>query len=301
MTMIERWNIKKHNSVLNREAVESLSIKPDGVYLDLTFGRGGHSTEILKRLNSFGKLIIVDQDLDAIKIAKEHFSRDNRITIKYTSFSEISEVIYDLKIYRKINGIILDLGVSSPQIDSDFRGFSFMRQAPLDMRMNVRTNRSAISLLEKTTSKQLEKMLLYNGEEKLAKYISSSICSKRRSFPLMTTDQLLRIPPNTLRSKKKIHPSTRLFQTIRVAVNEEIAGLKNCLIDSWDSLSCGGKMVVISFHSLEDKIVKQFFRERYRYSSNSINVKDKGVLFPNKTEIRENPRSRSAHLRIIEK
>lgn len=302
-----------HYSVLLKESIEALDIKPDGIYVDGTFGRGGHSGRILANLGQGGRLIAIDQDPEAIAYANEHI-QDARFEIQHGSFESLKNYCEARDIVGKVDGVLLDLGVSSPQLDDAQRGFSFMREGPLDMRMNPETGQSAREWLEAVDEKTLKLVLQNYGEERFSGRIARSIKEEIVAGKLHTTLELAelvkRVSPKVDKHK---HPATRTFQAIRIAVNRELDVLKTVLTAAMDVLKPGGKLVVISFHSLEDRIVKVFIRDQSKIkdlfpdSPIPIEIVEPALrkvgkpIFPSEEECRENARSRSAVLRIAEK
>jgi len=302
-----------HFSVLLHESLEGLNIKPDGVYIDGTFGRGGHSQALLKRLGENGRLIGIDQDPEAIEYANTHI-KDARFEIQYGSFEDVKSYCETRGLVGKVDGMLLDLGVSSPQLDDAERGFSFMREGPLDMRMNPEEGLSAKEWLKKVDEKTLKLVLQNYGEERFSGRIAREIKEASDRDELQTTLDLAnlvkRVSPKTEKNK---HPATRTFQAIRIAVNRELDVLKNVLESAVEVLAPGGRLSVISFHSLEDRIVKVFIRDQSKikdlFPDSPIQleviepvIKKVGKpIFPSKEECQQNSRSRSAVLRIAEK
>jgi len=303
-----------HESVLLQESLQGLAISASGIYVDGTFGRGGHSLAILKQLNSSGRLIAIDKDEEAIRYAEEHFSDDPRFTITHGSFSKIGDIARQMGVHGQIQGILLDLGVSSPQLDNPERGFSFMQQGPLDMRMDVSQRYSAARFVNESEITDMEVVFKEYGEERFAKRIARAIVSARQEKLITTTSELAEIvKAANPRWEKHKHPATRVFQAIRIHVNQELtdlsAGLKACV----EALAIGGRLVVISFHSLEDRIVKQFMQnEEHKFNpppgvpimASQVKTCFKRIgkaIKPQEDEINRNGRSRSAVLRIGEK
>lgn len=303
-----------HHSVLLQESINGLAIKAGGIYIDGTFGRGGHSQAILKHLNQSGRLIAIDKDQDAIQHARQHFANDPRFTIVRGSFANLAEIANQCKVYGHINGILLDLGVSSPQLDNPERGFSFMQKGPLDMRMDVEQDLDAARFVNKAQASEMEMVFKQYGEERFARRIASAIVSAREISPILTTESLAEIvkAANPKWEKHK-HPATRVFQAIRIHINQELTDLTACLNQCVAALAVGGRLVVISFHSLEDRIVKQFMRteEQGMLPPPGVPVRAADIktcfkrigkaIKPQDDEIKRNVRSRSAVLRIGEK
>ena len=302
-----------HSSVLLKESTDGLNIKPNGTYIDGTFGRGGHSRFILDQLGPEGKLLAVDQDPEAIKFAHENF-KDDRFEIQYGSFEGIVEYCEARGLVGKIDGLLLDLGVSSPQLDDAERGFSFMRDGPLDMRMNPEVGLSAKEWLEEVDEKTLKLVLQNYGEERFSGRIARVIKEEAAKGTLNTTLDLAElVKQNSPKIDKNKHPATRTFQAIRIAVNRELDVLKNVLEAAMTVLAPDGRLSVISFHSLEDRIVKVYIRDQSKIkdlfpeSPVLIEVVEPVLrkvgkpIFPSKEELQVNKRSRSAVLRIAEK
>lgn len=304
-----------HISVLLDEVIESLNIKEDGIYIDGTLGYGGHSNEILKRIKN-GHLYCFDQDKIAIANAKERLSKTgDNFTIIKSNFRFIKDKIEELT-EKKVNGILFDLGVSSPQLDEKERGFSFHQDAPLDMRMDLDSCFSAYNVVNEYEECELARIIYKYGEEKFAKSIARNIVKTREEKPIETTLELVDIikksmPMKAMRDK---HPARRTFQAIRIEVNHELEILEQTMMDALDLLDVNGRLSVITFHSLEDKIIKNLFKELTKiddkvkglpnipeeYLPKYQLVYKKGIT-AGKEELEKNPRSRSATLRVIEK
>lgn len=301
-----------HVSVMLNEALHYLAVQENGIYIDGTFGRGGHSRAILEKLGQSGRLIAFDRDVSAINSnSAQQLQQDSRFQLVHSPFSEVSK----LNLNRQIDGILLDLGVSSPQLDDETRGFSFMNDGLLDMRMDTTKGESAMQWLAKVDEKTLVQVLFDYGEERFARRIANAIITTRVTQPIETTLQLAKLIEDTIpfREKHK-HPATRSFQAIRIAVNNELGELESVLKQSINLLNSKGRLVVISFHSLEDRIVKRFMRDESGVKQNvgKLPIKEtdieKGVLNvlskaikPTAEEILQNPRSRSAVLRVAER
>ncbi len=304
----------EHRPVLLHESIKALAIKPNGIYVDGTFGRGGHSRAILQHLNQGGRLIAIDKDLEAIAYAQANLSEDSRFTMIQGSFANVGEVAERLGVYGQINGILLDLGVSSPQLDNPARGFSFMQDGPLDMRMDLTQPMDAARFVNDADVLEMTRVFREYGEERFAGRIARAIVSARLDAPILTTHALAEIvkAANPKWEKHK-HPATRVFQAIRIHINSELVDLTDGLRQCVNVLAIGGRLAVISFHSLEDRIVKQFVRKEakgkqpplgvpIRVSDIQMNFKRIGkAIKPHLNEISENNRSRSAVLRIGEK
>lgn len=304
--------IESHVPVLLQEACQALNVKPDGAYIDGTFGRGGHSEKILDALSSDGCLFVLDQDPLAIKTAEEKFGNDTRVKIIHESFANLQTLATNYLRMQQVDGILFDLGVSSPQLDEAYRGFSFSQDGPLDMRMNTTGGITAEQWLANVELSELTKVLFEYGEEKHAKKIARRILAENESGAISTTRQLASIvntcyPP----SYRGIHPATRTFQAIRIHINNELGALEQGLQAAFKLLTLSGRLAVISFHSLEDRLVKRFIRSTNK--SDELRkfpmITDMGehlrsigkLIRPGEEEIEVNPRSRSARLRIAEK
>lgn len=302
-----------HETVLLHEAVEALNIHPSGIYVDGTFGRGGHSRLILEQLGESGRLIGVDKDPQAIATAKELAVQDKRFDIAHGSFADLPNYLKQRSI-EKVDGILLDLGVSSPQLDQAERGFSFMREGPLDMRMNPEQGQSAEQWLASAKQEEIASVLKEYGEERYAKRIAGAIVRERAGRPITNTKLLAEIikeaHPNWEKGK---HPATKSFQGIRIFINDELSDLEALLNDALSVLALQGRLAIISFHSLEDRMVKQFMRRQAKgddlpanipVMESQLNKTMKLVgkaIKPSKAEVQNNIRSRSAVLRVAEK
>ena len=306
----------EHLPVMYAEALQQLAIKQDGIYLDGTFGRGGHSQGILSSLGQGGQLIAFDRDLDAINSNDaKALCADQRFTLIQSSFSKLESIVESLNLTGKIAGILLDLGVSSPQLDNPDRGFSFLREGVLDMRMDGTTGVSAQQWLANVSEQELVSVLFDYGEERFARRIARAVIEKRAESAITTTKQLAELVANAVPVKEQHkHPATRTFQAIRIEINSELTELAAVLQQSARVLSPGGRLVVISFHSLEDRIVKRFIRNEsgMKFNPGKLPIKEvdiaKGVLIKigkalkaGKMEVSQNPRARSAVLRIAER
>lgn len=306
----------KHITVLLHEAVDGLAIKPNGIYIDGTFGRGGHSRLILSKLGEQGRLIATDRDPRAI--AEANTISDPRFQIFHSAFSAIPDICQELGLVGKIDGILLDLGVSSPQLDEAERGFSFMRDGPLDMRMDTTKGLSAMEWLAQVSVDDLAWVLKTFGEERFAKRIAQAVVSYNKSAneKISRTLQLADIIANAVPFKDKHkHPATRSFQAIRIFINSELDELEKALNSALSVLAPVGRLSIISFHSLEDRMVKQFIKKHSKGESvpkglpileseltKNIPLKAIGkAIMPSEQEIEANPRSRSAVLRLAEK
>lgn len=305
-----------HVSVLLDECLEGLNIKPDGTYVDGTLGGAGHSSQIAKRLTT-GHHIGIDRDPVALKAAGERLAPfGDKVTLVHSNFCEIKQVLEDLEI-EGVDGILLDLGVSSPQLDDGSRGFSYMADAPLDMRMNSEDTMSAYDVVNTWSQDELKRILYDYGEERYAPRIAAAICARRAEKPIETTLELVDVirsamPAQALREKQ--HPAKRSFQAIRIAVNDELGSVEKVMRDAIPCLNKGGRLAVITFHSLEDRIVKNAMADAAKGCTCPPNFpvcvcgkKPKVKLITRKPivsgdeELERNPRARSAKLRICEK
>ena len=305
-----------HISVLLEECLEGLAIKPDGIYLDGTLGGAGHSSQIAKRLTT-GRLIGIDRDPVALKAASERLEPyKDRVTLVHSNFCEMAQVVKDLGL-PGVDGILLDLGVSSPQLDDGARGFSYMADAPLDMRMNNQDSLTAHTVVNTWSQEELKRILFDYGEERYAPRIAGAICRRREEKSIETTLELVDIiraamPPQALREKQ--HPAKRSFQAIRIAVNDELGSVERAMEAAIPLLNPGGRLAIITFHSLEDRIVKNAMADAAKGCTCPPNFpvcvcgkKPKVKLISRKPivateeELEVNPRSRSAKLRVCEK
>lgn len=303
-----------HQSVLLEEALQSLNIRPSGIYIDATFGRGGHSRSILQQLNEKGRLIAFDQDPEAVTYAQQQFGDEPRFTIEHCNFNQVAEVISQYGLSKKIDGVLMDLGVSSPQLDDADRGFSFLRSGPLDMRMDTTQGVTAREWLAKVKPENLIRVLKKYGEEKFAKRITAAIVEVREQREITETGDLAQIISEAIPVKEKYkHPATRSFQAIRIFINEELQAVEQGLKGAASVLAKEGRLSVISFHSLEDRIVKRFMRDissRPKLPA-GLPVMDADIEVPyrlaskpvvaGEKELEQNPRSRSARLRVLER
>ncbi len=305
-----------HVSVLLQECLDGLDIKPDGIYVDGTLGGAGHSSQIAKRLTT-GRLIGIDRDPVALAAAKERLAPYmDRVTLVHANFCEIAEILADLEI-PSVDGVLLDLGVSSPQLDDGSRGFSYMSDAPLDMRMNGQDALNAETVVNTWPQEELRRILYTYGEERYAPQIAAAICRRREEASIRTTLELVDVirsamPPAALREKQ--HPAKRSFQAIRIAVNDELGAVEKVMCDAIPLLNPGGRLAVITFHSLEDRIVKIGMTEAAKGcicppnfpvcvcgKKPQVKLITKKPIVATDKELEENPRSRSAKLRVCEK
>lgn len=299
-----------HQPVMLDEVIAMLLTRNDGLYVDATFGRGGHSLALLDRLGPEARLIGIDQDPEAVAIGQQLERADARFRIVASRFDCLDRVVAEEG--RQLDGLLMDLGVSSPQLDDAQRGFSFLRDGPLDMRMNPEAGESAAQWLARASEKDIADVLYVFGEEKKSRRIARLICEVRKEQPLTRTVELAALIERAIgRGEPGKHPATRSFQAIRIYLNQELAALENLLEQSIDALAPGGRLAAISFHSLEDRIVKQFIRDE---SGRAPMPRGLPIEMPaarlqplgkarhaTKTEIKTNPRSRSAVLRVAER
>lgn len=303
-----------HVPVLFNEALKALSISSSGTYMDGTFGRGGHSGAILQQLGSDGRLLAIDKDPQAVAHAQQQFGEDERFLIKHGSFAMLEQLAQQSGVAGKVDGLLLDLGVSSPQLDDPERGFSFMRDGPLDMRMDTSSGVSAAEWLATADGREIGRVLKEFGDERFSKRIARAIVDARQEEAITTTGQLAQIIEQACPTKERDkHPATRSFQAIRIYINKELEELKQCLEQSLDVLAPLGRLVVVSFHSLEDRIVKRFIRDCERgdnfpadlpVTQEQLKPKLRAVgkaIYPSDDEIASNPRARSAVLRVAER
>lgn len=300
--------------VMAAQVLEVLEVRPNGVYLDATFGRGGHAGAILSKLGADGRLLCLDRDPAAIACATEMFAGDLRVSLFHAEFSELAELAERACPGRLLDGVLFDLGVSSPQLDEPARGFSFLADGPLDMRMNQQAGHSAADVINGASEEKLTQIFFELGEERYARRIARAIVNDRAQQPFRTTLELAqliaRVAPSRERHK---HPATRVFQALRIHVNRELEQLQAGLAAALRRLNGGGRIAVISFHSLEDRIVKRFFRQHASVDPMyaglpNIPAHVRPVLQlvgksiePTAEEIAGNPRARSARLRVAER
>lgn len=303
-----------HQPVLLAEAVDALITKPDGIYVDGTYGRGGHSRAILQRLSGAGRLYAFDKDLDAIEFASLLDENDERFCLNHASFSDAPRILSEAGI-AGVDGVLLDLGVSSPQLDVAARGFGFMEEGPLDMRMNTTQPLTAAIWLQQAEEAEIAKVIWEYGEERFSRHIARAIVKHRETSKLETTHELAElVARNVYRKEKHKHPATRTFQAIRIYINQELGELQSFLAQLLSVLNIGGRVVVISFHSLEDRIVKQFIKSEYKGEPDLLpdlpipnkifdpRLKPVGKLIrPSDNEVNLNPRARSAVMRVAER
>lgn len=305
----------QHQSVLLNESIDALGIKENGLYIDATFGRGGHSRAILERLGKAGRLVALDRDLEAIESAQILLS-DPRFSIHHCAFANLKTVVNELNLYEKIDGVLMDIGVSSPQLDDASRGFSFQKDGPLDMRMDTGAGISAADWLNSASLEEIATVIKKFGEEKFGTRIAHAVVERRTQKPLSTTAEFAELIDKAVPVKDKFkHPATRTFQGVRIFINGELKQLELGLSESVDVLKSGGRLAVISFHSLEDRMVKRFVKRKssgVKYPSKlpiSQHLLDEGKVLkaigkaikPSELEVRNNKRARSSVLRVAEK
>lgn len=311
---LDRVDELLHRPVMLEEVIAGLAIRPDGYYLDGTFGRGGHARAILAQLDERGRLFTVDRDPKAVAAAKAEFADDPRFVIEHAAISQLDQVAARHQLHEKLDGILFDLGVSSPQLDDASRGFSFMQEGPLDMRMDLTQSLDAKTWLAQAREEEIATVIKQYGEERFAKRIARKIVEQRVEQAIVTTKQLAELVKQAVPAwERHKHPATRTFLAIRIFINQELAEVEQGLVHALDLLKKGGRLVVISFHSLEDRIVKRFMRQKPLENEvwaklpmmkeplqGRMRVMSKAIK-PSANEVHVNPRARSAILRIGEK
>ncbi|MDT8387634.1 MAG: 16S rRNA (cytosine(1402)-N(4))-methyltransferase RsmH [Thiogranum sp.] len=304
-----------HRPVLLKQALDALQIRPDGLYIDATFGRGGHAAELLDRLGDDGRLLAFDKDPEAVEYAAERFGDRPQLLMRQGSFINLEAVVSELGWRGKVNGILFDLGVSSPQLDDAERGFSFLRPGPLDMRMNPQAGLSASDWLAVADEREIADVLWKYGEERHSRRIARVLVAARQEQPVVRTEQLAALIEQAVPGRRdpNKHPATRSFQAIRIFINRELEDIEAVLPQTIEVLAPGGRLAVISFHSLEDRIVKRFIRDEQRgpqlppdlpiippeYRPRLTAVGKQ--IRADADEVRANPRARSAVLRVAER
>ena len=302
----------EHISVLAEETIENLNIKPDGIYADLTLGKGGHSKKILEKLSDKGRLIAFDQDEEAIMAAKENLKDFSNVNYVNTNFENFESTLKDLNI-SKIDGALMDIGVSSYQIDNADRGFSYMHDGPLDMRMDVENELTAEKIVNEYSKEELTEIFSKYGEERFSKTIARNIVDYRNKQRIDTTFKLRDIVNKSVRTKEA-HPEKRVFQALRIEVNRELEVLENTIEDVVDHLNVGGRLCIITFHSLEDRIVKNKFKDLEKDCTcppglpvcvcdtvRKVKIITNKPIVAGKKELSENSRSKSAKLRVCQR
>jgi 16S rRNA (cytosine1402-N4)-methyltransferase len=303
-----------HQPALVQEALEGLAVVSDGCYVDGTYGRGGHSAEILERLGGEGRLLALDKDPEAAAHGRARFADDPRVTVLHTGFESLRGRVEPWLQGRPLAGVLLDLGVSSPQLEAAERGFSFAKDGPLDMRMNTAEGRPASAWLAGVGQAELAKVLADYGEEPRARQLAAAIVKARARKPIATTRELAEIVErHSPQRPQRLHPATRVFQALRIQINAELASLESALAQSLELLGPGGRLCVISFHSLEDRLVKRFINRESRGDPAYAGLPNRpraamprlkkigGLIRPSAAELTANPRARSARLRVAEK
>ncbi len=302
-----------HVPVLLNEVLEQLQVQPDGCYVDGTFGRGGHSRKILEQLGPDGRLLVIDRDLDAMRVAKSLAKADPRVIAEHAGFGGLKEILVRHGIFGQVDGLLLDLGVSSPQLDTPERGFSFQADGPLDMRMDTSAGATAEGWVNSAAFGEIARVIAKYGEDKNARKIAKAICAAREESPLTTTAELAAVIERAVpRYGKGKHPATKTFQAIRIHLNDELGQLRSALDSAVDALSEGARLCIISFHSLEDRMVKRFMRDHSRVdpalsrlpvvpesAQPSLQLVN-GAFRAGDAELDANPRARSAVLRVAE-
>lgn len=304
-----------HRPVMLEEVVEALNIGSAGLYVDATFGRGGHARAIVEKLGPQGRLLALDRDPQAIAEARRLAAGDARVAVVHAAFSNLAQEVARMGWSGKVSGVLLDLGVSSPQLDDAARGFSFRSDGPLDMRMNPAAGASAADWLAKAAEDEIARVLYEYGEERYARRIARSVCTARESQPIVTTRQLAELVAKAVPTRERHKdPATRTFQAIRIQINNELEEVSAGLAQAVNVLAAGGRLAVVSFHSLEDRIVKRFMRDaeqgpglpaklpvRHDESARGSLKRVGKAQRPNAVETSANPRARSAVLRVAER
>jgi 16S rRNA (cytosine1402-N4)-methyltransferase len=303
----------QHEPVLHAPALDALMIRADGVYVDGTYGRGGHSAAMLARLGEEGRLVLTDRDPQAIADARAKYANDGRVTIRRANFAELGAIVDELGLKGRVDGLLLDVGVSSPQLDDPDRGFSFQHDGPLDMRMDPDSGESAAEWLARASESEIARVIKEFGEERFARRIARAIVRAREAAPIERTAQLAAIVSEAVPGPPSPrHPATRTFQALRIFINDELGALERALADGIDLLAPGGRIVVISFHSLEDRLVKRSFARAAKPPPASRRLPTVEAFVPrlkliggmvqaDQAELERNPRARSARMRVAEK
>lgn len=306
--------MRRHTPVLLREVLAALDVRTDGRYVDATFGRGGHTAAILELLGAQGRVVAIDRDPEAIHAGRERFAGQERLRLVAGPFSRLAALIAELGLTGRIDGVLLDLGVSSPQLDDAARGFSFAQDGPLDMRMNNQAGASAADFVARASEREIARVIREYGEEKFARRIAREIVGARRAAPIVRTGQLAEIVARAVPAHEPgKHPATRTFQAIRIHVNDELTEIRSALEGSLAVLAAGGRLCAISFHSLEDGIVKRFIQQNSQedpvyaglpqvpaHARPKLRRLGRAV-HPSAEEIAGNPRARSAVMRAAER
>ncbi len=288
-----------HEPVLVREVVEGLALRTGQIAVDLTAGSGGHAERLLEAVGSQGQLVAMDRDPEAIERCRVRLREErDGVHIQKASFSELGEVLSKLKL-EKVHAILMDLGLSREQLELTGRGFSFMREGPLDMRMDPDLPFSAAAVVRDLAEEELADIFWHYGEERFSRRIARRIASERKKNPITTTKSLADVVTSAIGRRGKIHPATKVFQALRIYINDELKQIETVLPIAMDKLYPGGRLAVIAYHSLEDRIVKHFFKQQKE--SNKISWINKKPIVPERVEIERNPSARSAKLRIVER
>lgn len=303
----------EHVPVLQGPALDALRIRADGVYVDGTYGRGGHSAAMLARLGEEGRLVVTDRDPQAIADARAKYADDGRVTIRRANFAELGSIVDELGLGGRVDGLLLDVGVSSPQLEDPGRGFSFQHDGPLDMRMDPDSGESVAEWLARADASDIARVIKEYGEERFARRIARAIVQVRETEPIERTAQLAAIVSDAVPgSPSPRHPATRTFQALRIFINDELGALERALDEGIELLAPGGRFVVISFHSLEDRLVKRRFAKAAKPPPASRRLPAMetfvpslklvgGLLQADDDEVKSNPRARSARMRVAEK
>lgn len=304
----------QHTPVLLDEVLAALDVRQDGCYLDATFGRGGHTAAILERVGKEGRVVAIDRDPEAIRAGRERFGNDARLTLVSSPFSQLLSIVSGLGLVGELDGVLLDLGVSSPQLDDAGRGFSFSQDGPLDMRMNNATGMTAADWLARAPETEIARVIREYGEERFAKRIAGAIVARRHEAPITRTAQLAEIVAGAVRTREPgKHPATRTFQAIRIHINRELEEIDAALDATLTALKPGGRLAVISFHSLEDTRVKRFMQRHSQEDPVFAGLPEVPAharaklrrvgkaIHASEAEIERNPRSRSSILRVAER
>jgi len=300
--------LRAHVPVMVDEVIDALQLQPAGCYVDGTFGRGGHTAAILERLEATGLVIAFDRDPEAV-CSRPDLREDPRLEIVHAPYSHAAAILEARGLIGRVQGVLLDLGVSSPQIDDPCRGFSFRADGPLDMRMDTSRGLTVAEWLNSASETEIRDCLWQLGEERKSRHIAARICLVRRTQPITSTRQLAELVGGIVRGEHRIDPATRTFQALRILINRELEELRIGLTKLVDVLAVAGRLVVISFHSLEDRIVKRFFRDQVRGTADQREVdrcRQYRLVFrksvtPQDEEVHRNPRARSARLRVLER
>lgn len=304
----------QHTPVLLDEALAALDVRSGGCYLDATFGRGGHTAAILDRVGQEGRVVAIDRDPEAIRAGRERFGNDARLTLVSSPFSQLLSIVNELELAGRLDGVLLDLGVSSPQLDDASRGFSFAQDGPLDMRMDNTIGLTAAAWLARASETEIARVIREYGEERFAKRIAHAIVSRRSQAPLTHTAELAEVVAGAVRTREPgKHPATRTFQAIRIHINREFEEIDAALEATLVALRAGGRLAVISFHSLEDTRVKRFIQRHSQedpvfaglpevpaYARAKLRRVGKAI-HPSQAEVERNPRARSAIMRVAER